>query len=76
MKILEENIDSKILDTACSNTLSDFSPHSRETKENNKQMGLHQTNNLLHTKTKETINKIKKKNMEWETYFLIHLKRG
>ena len=33
IKILEENIGSKILDMAHSNTLSDISPQARETKE-------------------------------------------
>ena len=33
IKILEENIGSKILDSACSNILSDISPQARETKE-------------------------------------------
>ena len=33
IKILEENIGSKILDIAHSNTLSDISPQARETKE-------------------------------------------
>ena len=33
IKILEENVSSKILDTAGSNILSDISPQARETKE-------------------------------------------
>ena len=33
IKIIEENIGSKISDIAHSNILSDVSPHSRETKE-------------------------------------------
>ena len=33
MKILEENIGSKALDTGHSNILSDISPQARETKE-------------------------------------------
>ena len=33
IKILEENIDSKISDIACSNIFSDISPQVRETKE-------------------------------------------
>ena len=33
VKILEENIGSKISDIACSNILSDISPQTRETKE-------------------------------------------
>ena len=33
IKILEENIGSKILDISCSNIFSDMSPQARETKE-------------------------------------------
>ena len=38
VKILEENIGSKILDIACSNTSSAISLQTRETKEKKKQM--------------------------------------
>ena len=38
IKILEENIGSKITDIAGSNILPDISPQARETKEKNKQM--------------------------------------
>ena len=47
-KILEENICSKISDISHSNCFADTSPRARETKE--KQMGLHQTKKLLHSK--------------------------
>ena len=43
LKILEENISSKILDIACSNILPDISPQAREAKGKNKQMGPYQT---------------------------------
>ena len=33
IKILEENIGSKILDNSCSDIFSDISPQARETKE-------------------------------------------
>ena len=33
INILEENIGNKILDIACSNTVSDISPQAKETKE-------------------------------------------
>ena len=36
IKILEENLGSKISDIALSNILSDISPQARETKEKNK----------------------------------------
>ena len=59
IKILEENISSKILDIAHSNILLDISPQTRETTEKkNKQMGLHQTKKFLHSKGKD--NKIKR----------------
>ena len=47
IKILEENIGSKILDIADINFLSDLSPQAREKKKKNKQMGLHQTKMFL-----------------------------
>ena len=52
IKIIKENIGSKILDIACSNILLDTSPQARETKEKNKQMGHHQTKMFLHSKEK------------------------
>ena len=52
IKILEENMGSKISDIAHSNILSDISLKARETKEKNEQMGLHQTKKLLHSKGK------------------------
>ena len=39
IKIVEENIGSKIAYIACSNILSDMSPQARETNKKNKQMG-------------------------------------
>ena len=51
IKIVEENIGSKISDIARSNILLDISPQARETKEKkNKQMVLHQTKKFLHSK--------------------------
>ena len=50
IKLLEEDIGSKILDIAHSNILFDISPQARKTKEKNKQMGLHQTKKILHSK--------------------------
>ena len=47
-KILE-NIGSKISDIAHGNILSDISPQAKETKEKNKQMGLHQTKMFVHS---------------------------
>ena len=57
IKIIEENIGSKISDIACSNFLLDISPQARETKEKNKQMGLQQTKKILHSKGKHQQNK-------------------
>ena len=51
IRILEENIGSKISDIAHSNFLSDISPQAREIKgKKNKQMVLHQTKMFLHSK--------------------------
>ena len=57
IKIIEENIGSRISDIACSNTLSDISSQARETKEKNKQMGLHQTKKFFHSKGNHQQNK-------------------
>ena len=50
INFIEENIGSNILDIACRNFLLDISPQTRETTEKNKQMGLHQTKMVLHSK--------------------------
>ena len=51
MKILWENIGSKISDIAHSKFLSDISPQAREIKgKKNKQMVLHQTKMFLHSR--------------------------
>ena len=57
IKILEENIGSKILDIAHSNYFTGYiSPRQGKTKKKNKQMGLHQT----FAQQRKNINKIKK----------------
>ena len=68
IKILEENIGGKISDIAHNNILSDLSPQARETKEKNKQMGLHQTKSFC--TAKEIINRIKRQPTEWENIFI------
>ena len=65
IKILEENIGSKISDTAHGNILSDISPQARETQETNKQMALHQTKVFA----QETIDKMKRQPTEWQNIF-------
>ena len=55
------------LDIACTNTFFDVSPQARETKEKNRQMGLHQTKKFY--TAKENINKIKRQPTEWENIF-------
>ena len=46
-----ENIDSKILDIACSNIFFQvYLPKQGKQKKKNKQMGLHQTKKFLHNK--------------------------
>ena len=72
IKIIEENIGSKISDIAHSNILSDISPQARKTKDKNELMGLHQS----FCTAKEIINKIKRQPTEWETYSLIGLIKG
>ena len=49
IKILGENISSKISDVARSYILSNISSQTKETKEN-KQIGLHQTKKFLYSK--------------------------
>ena len=66
IKILEENIGSKISDISCSNIFSNISPQARETNKINKQMGLHQTKMFLHSK--KTTNKMKRQPTEWEKH--------
>ena len=56
IKILEENIGSKISDIAYSNIFSDISPQARE-KKKKKIMGLHQTRKFLHSKGNHQQNK-------------------
>ena len=68
IKILEENIGSKISGIACSKFLSDISPLARETKEKNKQMRLHQTKKFLHGKGNHQQNK-KTTHTQWEKIF-------
>ena len=57
IKILEENIGSKILDIAGSSILLAISPQARETKEKNKQMRPHQTEKFLHSEGSNQQNK-------------------
>ena len=47
IKVLEENTGSKTSDIPHSNIFAYISPLARETKENNKQMGLHWTKNAF-----------------------------
>ena len=59
IKILEENIGSKILHIAHSNTFSYISPEARETNEKSKQMRPYQTKKFLHSKENHQQNKKK-----------------
>ena len=58
IKILEENIDSKISDIACSNIFSDISPQVRETKEKINKWDYMKLK--IFCTAKEIINKIKR----------------
>ena len=62
IKILEENIGSKISDIAHSHILSAVSPRQGKQKKKNKQMRLHQTKKFC--TAKEIINKIKRQPTE------------
>ena len=64
IKILEENIGSKISDIAHSNILWYISP-GKGNKRKIKQMGLHQTKKVLHSKGKHQQNK-KTTHRMWE----------
>ena len=74
IKILEENIGSKVSDIACSNILSDVSPQARETKENVNKWDYAKLKSFCIVK--EIINKIKKQTMEWENIFVIIANKG
>ena len=49
IKLLGENIGSKLFDITLSNIFLDVSPQTRKTKKN-KQMALHQTEEVLHSR--------------------------
>ena len=49
IKILAENISSKISDISCSHIFANVSPRARGNKGENKQMGPHQIKKLLHS---------------------------
>ena len=57
IKVPEENISSKLSEITKHNLFSAISPQARETKEKNKQMGLHQTKKFLHSKGNHQQNK-------------------
>ena len=57
IKILEENIDSKISDIAHSNFLSDISPQARETKEKLTKWDYIKLKSFLHSKGNHQQNK-------------------
>ena len=68
IRILEENIGSKISDIACSNyILSDMSPQARETKEKINKWDLIKPKRVI--TAKETVNKIKRQPTEWKSIF-------
>ena len=57
IKIIEENIGSKIWDIAHGSILSDISPRQRKQQKKNQQMRQHQTKKFLHSKGKHQPNK-------------------
>ena len=67
IKIIEENIGSKISDIAHSNILSNISPQARETKEKINKWDYIKVKSFC--TAKEVINKIKRQYTEWENIF-------
>ena len=67
VKILGENIGSKILDIACRNFLSDISPQRKETKE--KILKANYIKLKSFCTAKENINKVKRQPTEWKNIF-------
>ena len=67
IKILEENIGTKISDIAHRNILSDISPQARETKEKINKWDFIKLKSFCIAK--EKINKIKRQHTEWENIF-------
>ena len=67
IKILEENVSSKILDTAGSNILSDISPQARETIEKTNKWDYIKLKSVC--TAKEIISKTKRQPTDWENIF-------
>ena len=67
IKLLEENIGSKISDISLSNMFSDISPQARETKEKINKRNYNKLKSFC--TAKETINKMKRQPTEWEKIF-------
>ena len=71
IKILKENIGSKISGIALSNILSDTSPQARETKEKINKWGYIKLKSFC--TAKEITNKIKRQPQNERTYLLVYL---
>ena len=74
IKIIEENIGSKILNIAHSNFLSDISPHGRETKGKINKWDYIKLKSFC--TAKEIINKMKRQPTEWENIFTYTSDKG
>ena len=74
IKILGENIGSKISDIVCSKFFIGYISPGKGNKRKNKQMQLHQTKKFLHSKGNHQQNK--KNSQNGRTYSLIDLIRG
>ena len=74
IKILEENIGSKISDTACSSILFDICPQARDTKEKTNKWDYIKLKSFC--TAKKTINKMKRQHTEWQNIFTDISKMG
>ena len=69
-KFLKENIGENLLDVGPGNDFFGYDTKSTINKSTNKQVGLHQTKKLLHSKGN---NKMKRQPMKWEKIFSNHI---
>ena len=71
IKLLEENIRGKLLETGLGNDFLDLTPKAKSIKAKINQVELHQTKKLLHSKGKHQQNKVQP--TEWKKIFANHV---